>query len=105
MKNRSGQVLVHVLVMGAMFLAICSAITTQVLQRRTLQKKTAVREEAYGTLEGVSARAWGCLLDAGYPVAGSCRPSGAQEACVPGGFAAEFVGDYPECRIRLTLER
>lgn len=104
MKKRKGQVMMQVLVMCAVIISVCVAITRQALQSRALQRKTVLKEEAFGNLEGVNARISACLSDSGYPVAHSCSPNASQRLCAPaGGTALVFSGDWPECRIKITI--
>lgn len=105
MKTRKAQVLLHVLVMSVVLLSVCMAITRQVLQAKILQRKTVAKEEAFSELEGVNAMIWHCLNDSGYPQAGSCSPTAGQRACAPGGASLRFGGVYPNCRVKLDIDR
>lgn len=105
MSVRKGVALLQVLVMSMLFMLICVSLAKQTLQSKMLKKKAVSREEATAGMESVLAKVWACLEDAGYPVEGSCRVTPAQRACVPQGVAMDFIGSYPACRVRVSLER
>lgn len=105
MKSSRGQILLQVLVMSAVFLSICMAISQLLLQEKTQLKKSVRKEEAVAALEGFNARIWGCLADAGYPPPGTCRPAASQQSCSPDGAGLVFSGTYPDCRILITVDR
>lgn len=105
MRTRKGMILLQVLVMVAVFMAICASLVTACMQGMMLRKKSITKEEAASGMEGTAAKMWACLNDAGYPPAGSCKPTGPQRACVPAGTNVDFTGTYPACRIRINLEK
>lgn len=105
MKTKKGMILLQVLVMSAILMFSCVSLVKQCLQSKVSVKKSITTEDAAGNMEGVTAKAWACLNDAGYPSVGRCNPTSQQLACVPSGAAVSFTGSYPACRIVVNVDK
>ncbi len=105
MRTKKGMILLQVLVMTSVFMFISVTLVKYSLQDRMLKNKCIVKEAAASDMEGTVAKIWACLGDAGYPPANDCAPDIPQRACVLSGTSVEFLGTYPACRIRVSVEK
>jgi len=101
MKERPGQILLHILIGVGLLMTVCTHILRWSLQTKTMRQRVIQRECDIGALEAARSKMWGCLSDNGYP-GSSCVPNAAQRACIPEGISAAFSGTPPECRIGLA---
>ena len=105
MRTKKGMILLQVLVMTSVFMFISVTLVKYSLEGVMLKNKCIVKEAAASDMEGTVAKIWACLGDAGYPPANDCAPATTQEACVPSGTSVEFLGTYPACRIRVSVDK
>ena len=63
------------------------------------------KEEAFGELEGINAKIWGCLNDANYPSPGTCTPTAQQKLCVRDNIRVEFRGSHPDCNLMISIDK
>lgn len=105
MRRRRGSALMFVLVMSVIFLMMCRAVMNLTMGSGLFRARAVRGATAKADLDGAAAKAWGCLTDKGYPPAGTCQPAGAQNACFPAGFDFTFSGSFPDCRMRIEVDK
>jgi len=105
MSKKKGMVLLYVMIISFILFMICSMLMKWRMQMSLIRSKAVTSAGGLSELEKARAGMWGCLNDKGYPPAGSCSATAAQQQCVPAAVTAEFGGTTPNCLITLKLDK